>query len=29
MLSFCFNRKKVPGVHEVRIGDKLLYEGIV
>ena len=29
MLSFSFNKNKEPGVHEVRIGDKLLYEGLV
>lgn len=29
MLSFNFNRKKETGVKEVRIGEKLLYEGIV
>ena len=29
MLSFCFNKKKISGVSEIRIGDKLLYEGIV
>ena len=29
MLSFSFNKNKEPGVHEVRIGDKLLYEGVV
>ena len=29
MLSFSFNQNKTPGVHEVHIGDKLLYEGIV
>ena len=29
MLSFNFNKNKEPGVHEVRIGDKLLYEGVV
>ena len=29
MLSFSFNKSKEPGVHKVRIGDKLLYEGIV
>ena len=29
MLSFNFNKNKEPGVHEVHIGDKLLYEGVV
>lgn len=29
MLSFSFNKNKKPGVEEVKIGDKLLYEGIV
>lgn len=29
MLSFNFNKNKKPGVEEVHIGDKLLYEGIV
>jgi len=29
MLSFNFNKKKEPGVKQVRIGDKLLYEGTV
>ncbi len=29
MLSFSFNKNKKPGVAEVHIGDKLLYEGIV
>ena len=29
MLSFSFNKNKEPGVHEVRIADKLLYEGVV
>ena len=29
MLSFSFNKGKHPGVNEVHIGDKLLYEGIV
>jgi hypothetical protein len=29
MLSFSFNRNKEPGVKEVKVGDKLLYEGIV
>ena len=29
MLSFNFNRNKEPGVNQVRIGDKLLYEGTV
>lgn len=29
MLSFSFNQKKTSGVSEVRVGDKLLYEGIV
>ena len=29
MLSFSFNKNKVSGVHEVHIGDKILYEGVV
>lgn len=29
MLSFCFNKHKTPGVHEVKVGDKVLIEGIV
>lgn len=29
MLSFIFNNSKEPGVHEVRIRDKLLFEGVV
>ena len=29
MLSFSFNRNKEPGVHEARIGDRLLFEGVV
>ncbi len=29
MLSFNYNKNKKPGVEEVRIDDKLLYEGIV
>ncbi|MBR1865757.1 MAG: 9-O-acetyl-N-acetylneuraminate esterase, partial [Lachnospiraceae bacterium] len=29
MLSFNFNKSKKPGVEEVHIGDKVLYEGIV
>ena len=29
MLSFCFNRNKQPGLHEVVIGDKRLYEVVV
>ena len=29
MLSFNFNKKKKPGVERVRVGEKLLYEGIV
>ena len=29
MLSFNFNKKKEPGVHPVRIGNKLLYEGMI
>ena len=29
MLSFSFNKNKDPGVEEVHIGDKLIYEGIV
>lgn len=29
MLSFNFNKKKTPGVKQVHIGDRLLYEGVV
>ena len=29
MLSFCFNRNKQPGVHEVKIGDRTIIEAIV
>ena len=29
MLSFCFNKKKKPGVERVKIGGKVLFEGIV
>ena len=29
MLSFIFNKRKETGVHEVHIGEKLLYDGIV
>jgi len=29
MLSFNFNKKKEQGIHQVHIGDKLLYEGVV
>ena len=29
LLSFSFNKTKEPGVEEVRIGGKLLYEGVV
>ena len=29
MLSFNFNKKKVTGVQQVHIGDRLLYEGVV
>ncbi|MCR5726262.1 MAG: 9-O-acetyl-N-acetylneuraminate esterase, partial [Lachnospiraceae bacterium] len=29
MLSFSFNKNKKPGVEQVRVGSKLLYEGIV
>ena len=29
MLSFCFNKTKQPGLHEVVIGDKKLYEVVV
>lgn len=29
MLSFNFNKNKQPGVEKVRIGDRVLYEGIV
>ncbi len=29
LLSFSFNKKKKPGVEIVRIGDKIVYEGIV
>jgi len=29
MLSFNFNKKKQTGIHEVRLGDKILIEAIV
>ncbi|MCD7954184.1 MAG: AAA-like domain-containing protein [Lachnospiraceae bacterium] len=29
MLSFCFNKNKVPGVHEITLGGKILVEAIV
>ena len=29
MLSFCFNRNKQPGLHEVIVGDKKIYEVVV
>ena len=29
MLSFSFNKNKVPGVTKVKMGDKVLVEGIV
>ena len=29
MLSFSFNKKKEPGVKAVRVGERILYEGIV
>ncbi len=29
MLSFSFNKNKEPGVKEVKVGDKMVYEGIV
>ena len=29
MLSFNFNQKKEQGVHQVHVGDKLLYEGVL
>ena len=29
MLSFSFNKKKVPGVRQVQVGEKVLYEGTV
>ena len=29
LLSFSFNKTKEPGVEEIRIGDKIIYEGIV
>ena len=29
MLSFSFNKNKVPGVKKVQVGDKVLYEGVV
>ncbi len=29
MLSFSFNKKKIPGVKKIQIGEKILYEGIV
>ena len=29
MVSFCFNKNKQPGIHEVVVGDKMLIEAIV
>ena len=29
MLSFCFNKNKKIGVHEITIGDKVLIEAVV
>ena len=29
MLSFCFNRNKQPGIHEVKVGDRTIVEAIV
>ncbi len=29
MLSFCFNKNKQPGMHEVKVGDKTLVEMVV
>lgn len=29
MLSFCFNKNKQPGLHEVMVGEKKLYEVVV
>ena len=29
MLSFCFNKNKQPGVHEVKVGDRTIIEAIV
>ena len=29
MLSFCFNRNKQPGIHEVKVGDRTIIEAIV
>ena len=29
LMSFCFNKNKIPGVHTVRIGDREIVEGVV
>lgn len=29
MISFCFNKNKQPGVHEVKLGDKTIVEAVV
>ena len=29
MLSFCFNKNKQPGIHEVKVGDRTIIEAIV
>ena len=29
MLSFCFNKQKQPGIHEVKVGDRTIIEAIV
>jgi len=29
MVSFCFNKNKVPGIREISVGGKIIFEGIV
>ena len=29
MLSFCFNKDKQPGIHEVKVGDHTIIEAVV
>ena len=29
MLSFCFNKNKQPGIHEVKVGDRTIIEAVV
>ena len=29
MVSFCFNKGKQPGFHEVAVGDRIIYEAVV